>query len=299
MSEMLDTPLASVDEYVALFSRQNIPALRQTVRALAALRQEEESVNGRRIAGIVMGDPLMTIKLLVHLQTRRGLAQNRDITTIDRVVMMMGISPFLKTFENVPTLEDWLAGQPRALLGALQVIGRARTAARYARDWAIARRDVDVDEITVAALLHEATEIACWTFAPELTQRIRNMQAMDHTLRSSVAQKAVLGVTEHEIQLNLIKAWNLPELLATLLDENQAANPRVRNVLLAGEFARHLAQGWENPALPDDIAKIERLLRIGREPLLKRLGTPPEHMQHFMQNGDSPLPDADQANQTG
>lgn len=288
MSEMLSAPLATVEDYVAFFSRQDIPALRHTVRALAALREEEESVNGRHIASIVMGDPLMTIKLLVHLQTHRGIAQNHDITTVDRVIMMMGISPFLKTFENVPTLEDWLAGNQRALLGALKVIGRARTAARYARDWAVARRDVDVDEITVAALLREATEIACWTFAPELSQRIHNMQAMDPRLRSAVAQKVVLGVTQREIQLSLIKAWQLPELLATLLDVEHAHNPRVRNVQLAGEFARHLSHGWDDPALPDDIAEIERLLHIGREPLLRRLGTPSEHMQRFMQTNDTP-----------
>lgn len=282
MPETLESPLASVADYVAFFSRQDIPALRHTVRALAALREEEESVNGRRIASIVMGDPLMTIKLLVHLQTHRSLSQNHDVTTIDRVIMMMGISPFLKTFEEVPTLEDWLVGHPRALLGALKVIGRARAAAHYARDWAIARRDVDVDEITVASLLHEATEIACWTFAPELTQRVSNMQTMDHRLRSSVAQKVVFGVTQQEIQLELIKAWQLPALLTTLLDETHAQNPRVRNIRLASDFARHVAHGWDDPALPDDIAEIERLLHIGREPLLRRLGTPPEHIRRFM-----------------
>lgn len=291
MPEMLGSPLRSVDEYVDFFSRQDIPALRHTVRALSALREQEESVNGRHIASIVMGDPLMTIKLLVHLQTHRSLSQNHDITTVDRVIMMMGISPFLKTFEHVPTLEDWLAGHPRALLGALKVIARARSTARFARDWAIARRDVDVDEITVAALLREATEIACWTFAPELAQRIRNMQAMDPRLRSSVAQKVVLGVTQREIQLGLIKAWNLPELLTTLLNEAHANNPRVRNVHLASEFSRHLANGWDDPALLDDVAEIEKLLRIGREPLLRRLGTPPEHLPRFMHPVESAPPD--------
>lgn len=290
MPDMLESPLGSVEAYVTFFSRQDIPALRHTVRALASLREQEESVNGRHIASIVMGDPLMTIKLLVHLQTHRSLAQNHDVTTVDRVIMMMGISPFLRAFENVPTLEDWLSGHPRALLGALKVIGRARSAARYARDWAIARRDVDVDEITVAALLRETTEITCWTFAPELTQRIRNMQEMDLRLRSSVAQKVVFGFTEREIQLGLIKAWRLPALLAALLDEEHVDNPRVRNVRLASEFARHRARGWDDPALPDDIAAIERLLHIGREPLLRRLGTPPEQMQRFMSPTQGAVP---------
>lgn len=285
---MLETPLASVEEYVAYFSSQDVPALRHTVRELDALRGQEETVNGRQLAAIVMSDPLMTIKLLNYLQTHRGRSQNRDVTTIDRVIMMMGISPFLKTFENVSTLEDRLAAEPRALLGALKVIGRARRAAHYARDWAIARHDVDVDEITVAALLREATDIVCWTFAPTLTQRVYNMQEMDHKLRSSVAQKVVFGVTARDIQIELIKAWQLPALLTDLLDDANAQNPRVRNVRLAGDFARHVARGWTDAALPDDIAEIERLLHIGREPLLRRLGVPPEHADRFLTGPDTP-----------
>jgi hypothetical protein len=51
---------------------------------------------------------------------------------------------------------------------------------------------------------------------------------------------------------------------------------------LANNFARHLANGWDDPALPDDIDEIERLLHIGREQLLLRLGTPAEHAHRFM-----------------
>jgi hypothetical protein len=74
----------------------------------------------------------------------------------------------------------------------------------------------------------------------------------------------------------------MPVLLMTLLDASHADNPRVRNVRLANNFARHLANGWDDPALPDDIDEIERLLHIGREQLLMRLGTPAEHAHRFM-----------------
>lgn len=283
--DMLETPLESADAYVTLLSNQVIPVLRQTVRQLEALRDEQDSINGKRIAAVVLGDPLMTMKLLAHLQVNRGRSQNHDITTIDRAIMMMGIAPFFNTFAAMPTLEDRLTSHPKALLGVLQVIGRARRAAHFARDWAILRHDLDVEEITVAALLREATEIMCWTFAPALAQRVKDMQMADRQLRSAVAQRAIFGVTERDIQLSLVRAWQMPELLVSLLDEAHAENPRVRNVRLANRFARHLASGWDNPALPDDIAEIEDLVRIGREPLLKRLGTPAEEMYRFVAVG--------------
>lgn len=279
---ILEAPLESVEAYVSFLSRQDIPVLRRTVRELESLREEGDGINARRITATVLADPLMTMKLLAHLQANRHESQNHDITTIDRAIMMMGITPFFNVFSDMPTLEERLAGHPKALLGALQVIGRARKAAHLARDWAIVRHDLDVEEITVAALLREATEIICWTFAPTLTLRIQNMQARDHALRSEVAQRTVFGVTAREIQLGLVRAWKLPELLVALLDEANADNPRVRNVRLASNFARHVARGWDNAALPDDVTEIAKLLPITREQLLKRVGIPPEHMPRFM-----------------
>lgn len=282
--ELLDTPLDSVEAYVEFFSRQPLPVLRRTVRELDALRADQDSVSGKRVAAVVLGDPLMTLRLLAHLQTIRGKAQNHDITTIDRAVMMLGITPFFNIFTELPTLEDALAGHPKALLGVLQVIGRSRKTAHYARDWAVVRRDLDVDEITVAALLHDATEIVCWTFAPALTQRVYDMQRADRQLRSTEAQRRVFGVTARELQHALVHAWQLPELLIALLDDSQSEHPRVRNVLLAADFARHLAHGWDDTALPDDVRAIARLLHFGGEPLLLRLGVPREEMHRFLED---------------
>lgn len=283
---LLDKPLDTVDAYVDFLAHQDMPVLRQTIKQLAALRESANSVNAKRLAAVVLGDPLMTLKLIAHLQAVRHRSQNHDITTIDRAIIMLGVSPFFEVFSNAPTLENMLGGQPVALIGALQVIARARKAAHLARDWAIVRHDLDVDEITVGALLGEALEIMCWTFAPALTTRVNHLQAADRSLRTSVAFRAVFGVGKKELQIGVIRAWNMPALLMTLLDAEHAENPRVRNVRLANNFARHLANGWDDPALPDDIDAIEHLLRINREPLLLRLGVPVEHTHRFQHSDE-------------
>jgi hypothetical protein len=36
----------------------------------------------------------------------------------------------------------------------------------------------------------------------------------------------------------------------------------VRSIELAARLARHAARGWENPAVPDDIAAIAELLNL-------------------------------------
>lgn len=279
---LLTAPLPSVDAYVEHFSQQTLPVLRHTARALDALRAEIDTVSSKKIATVVLGDPLMTMKLLTYIETNRGAAQNHDITTIDRAIMMLGLTPFFSVFSDMPTVEDTLATHPRALLGVLKVMTRARRAAAFARDWAIVRHDLDVEEITVATLLSEAAEIVCWVFAPTLTQQVYALQLADRSLRSVTAQRGVFGTTAHDMQLALVHAWRLPGLLVQLLDETQSDHPRVRTIKLAADFTRHLARGWDDAALPDDIDAIEELLHIGREALLRRLGAPEDALLRLL-----------------
>ncbi len=133
---------------------------------------------------------------------------------------------------------------------------------------------MNVEEVVVATLLHELAEILIWCFSPTLALRIKAMERMDRNLRSTVAQHAVLGVTLADIQQALCRAWHLPELMITLTDDKQADHPRVRNVLLAINLARHSAEGWDDAALPDDYKDIANLLHLNLDTVKKRIGVP-------------------------
>ena len=136
MSQLL-APLPSVEAYVAHFSQQALPVLRRTVRELDALRADPERAGSRQIATIVLSDPLMTMRMLTHIETHRGQSQNHDITTIERAVMMIGLEPFFRIFDDLPTVEDALKEHPRALVGVLRIIARARRVAELAREFAV------------------------------------------------------------------------------------------------------------------------------------------------------------------
>jgi hypothetical protein len=287
---VLTQPLSSVDAYVEYFTRQPLPVLRHTTNEFALMRENIEAVTQKDIAVTVLSDPLMTLRLLGWLETHRRNAQNHDIATVSSALVMMGVEPFFKVFQDLTTIEDALTNKPQALLGLLKVIRQARKAAHYAHDWAIVRHDFDVDEITIAALLQQVTDMVCWINAPDLTQKVYAMQRADRTLRSTIAQREVFGITAHEVQLALIKAWHLPELLVHLLDESQADHPRVRTITLAADFARHVSMGWDNAALPDDIAALSALLRIPPEALMRRIDAPEEHWPRLLPAAYAALP---------
>ncbi|MCL1861071.1 MAG: HDOD domain-containing protein [Proteobacteria bacterium] len=273
---VLTNALPSVESYVNFFLRQPLPVLRRTVDAFEHLAKNIDDITRREIASTVQADPLMTMRLISHIEKHREDTQNHDIVTVGNAITMMGIMPFFRAFGEMTTAEDALASRPKALAGLLRVVGRACKASRYARDWAIIRRDLDVNEITVAALLHEAAEMMCWINAPDLIQRVFDMQRADRELRSSAAQREVFGITARELEFGLIRALHLPKLLVSLLDESQSKHPRVRTITLANDLARHVARGWDNEALPRDVSRIHALLRIPPEVLLRHIDAPEE-----------------------
>lgn len=173
-------------------------------------------------------------------------------------------------------MEQQLKAHPKAMIGMLKVFSRTRHAADWARDWATLRRDLSIDEITVAALLHDFAEILMWCFAPALAIRVKERQSVDRHLRSLAVQVEEYGVPLYEVKSELARAWGLPQLLLNLMDPDNAESPRVKTVKLAVDLARHTANGWLDAALPDDFRAIEDLLHISHSNLLQRIDAPKE-----------------------
>ena len=91
-------------------------------------------------------------------------------------------------------------------------------------------------------------------------------------MRSRTAQEEVLGFALVDLQLALAREWSLPKLLLTLMDDECAMQPRVRNVVLAVNLARHSAKGWDDAALPDDYRDIGELLSMKPEDVMVMIG---------------------------
>ena len=279
---MTNQPQQSLESWIDFFSKAEMPVLRKTLRQLEEARSKIDRINGRDIAAIVLQDPLMSIRVLAYIQPFISKRLHSDITNIGNAIMMQGIEPFFKNIGEPPTIEAMLKNEPQALLGVLQVIRRSQRASRYAHLWAIERYEINVEEVTLAALLHDIAEILIWCFSPKQAVTIRARLLADKTLRSMNVQKEVLGFYLYELKQGLCSVMHLPELIMTLMDQNNAELPRVLNVLLAVNLARHSADGWENAALPDDFTAIQKLLRISRETLLKRLDIPDDLVARYL-----------------
>ena len=257
-------------DWVREFGRAELPVLARSVAELERAAGDIERVTTQQMSEIVMHDPLMTFKVLRYIQQHRHRSLAVDVTTIAHALMMIGLNPFLTHFSGQESLQTRLGHHPAALEGALAVVSRARHAALYARDWAVLRHDIEIDEVTTAALLHDLAELLLWACAPQQAMLIQELQ-QEHRMRSEAAQRAVLGFPLIALQLELAHKWQLPELLCDLMDERHALTPRSLNVSLAVAVARHSAHGWNDAALPDDFAAIGRLLSMSPDTARERV----------------------------
>jgi HD-like signal output (HDOD) protein len=266
-------PLLDLDAWTACFRDTEIPVLAETALALEALRANEDRVDANSIGEMISGDPLMTLKVLAYASTHRAERMITDTQTVTSALVMMGIPPFFAVFGQQPTIEEQLAGAPEALVGLDTTLRRAHRGANFALAIAVRRMDPDAAVIHAAALLHDFAEMLLWCHAPTLALRILDRQRADPGLRSSVVQRELLNVELVDLQQSLMKAWQLPEMLVRISDDRHLDHAKVRNVTLALRLARHTAHGWDNPAIPDDVAEIAALLNLSQIATLQMLQT--------------------------
>lgn len=264
-------PLPDLRAWTNHFHRAEIPVLETTAESLELMRANEDEVDANSLGEMIAADPLMTLKVLSYVAEHRSSRRTTDAETVTAALVLLGITPFFAAFGPQPTIEQRLLGRPDAMDGLLRVLRRAERAARFALGFAVHRLDHDAAVIHSAAMLHDFAEMLLWCHAPDLAQEIRRRQAMNRQLRSAAVQREVLGIELAALEQSLMQAWHLPELLAHITNDRLDNDPQVQTVKLAVRLARHTADGWDDPAVPDDVTEIAQLLNLGREPTLKLL----------------------------
>jgi len=259
---MLDVALPDLAAWTEHFRSVEIPVLEETALALEAMRAHEDGTDANSLGELIANDPLMTLKVLAYASSHRDARVVTDTETVTATLVLMGITPFFHAFGPQPTVEDRLAEWPQALAGLRAAVRRAHRGANFALAFAVHRMDPDAAVVHAVALMHEFADLLLWCHAPRLQLEIQALQGADPGLRSAVVQQHVLNIEVADLQAALMRTWRLPELLTRMGDDLHADNPNVRSIELAARLARHTSRGWEDPAIPDDIAAIGDLLNL-------------------------------------
>lgn len=264
------------ESWANYLSEHEIPVLKHTAREMGKLLARVEDIGVRDIALVCNHDPLMAFRILRYMQNHRHKNQAQELVLVEQAIMMMGLGTFFEKIPPIPVAEEFLKENIPALTRLMYMVNRSNRAAHFAFEFAMMLNDIHVQEVRIAALMHDLSETLLWCFAPDNMLKIYQMQKADKTLRSAVAQQNVFGFRFHDLQRLLIQKCHLPHLLEQLMDDHEANNPRVKSVLLAVNIARHSANGWEDAALPDDYQEIAQLLRVDIKKARRIVGAPDE-----------------------
>ncbi len=194
-------------DWTARLAALDLPVLRASAEAVAACTARPDDIDAHRLAEIAGLDPLLSLRVLVAAARRQQARGGTPVETVLAALVLTGVDPFLREFAGAPVLEEVLDAVPGALLAARAVLARSHAAARIAAAFAIHRQDEDVEEVQLAALLHESVALLLWYAAP--TQARQLLAGAEEAL-------APLGDA-------LMARWGLPEILRRLAYERDAA----------------------------------------------------------------------------
>src|SRR3982751_1471392 len=90
-------PLPNLAAWTDHFRRAEIPVLRETIDALDGLRANEERTDANSIGEMISGDPLMTLKVLVHVGEHRGRTVVTGPETVISALLLMGRPPLFRS----------------------------------------------------------------------------------------------------------------------------------------------------------------------------------------------------------
>lgn len=238
-------------QWAAFLEYKEQPIKAASKAALAALEAgAEDTLSAHAYSALLLEDPLLALRLLKEANKRLPRRMARDITTPLGVVLALGTEQFKEQIRSAPEV-----GADNA--GFMACEARASLAARIAMAWGALRHDLDPGELAMAALLANAGEIELWAFVPELPQKALDELHSGRAARSDQAQRQACGFAFLDITLLLIENWTLPQLIKHLIRGDESI--RARMARLAVNTARHLGNGVEDAALPDDAREAVKL----------------------------------------
>lgn len=219
-----------------------------------ALRELEiaggDALSAQAYVGLMLDDPMLALRLIKAANDRLPRRMARDITTPLGVVLALGTDALRGQIESAPEVSP-------DNHGFMACEARYALAARIASAWGALHYDMDASELAMAALLANAGEVELWAIAPELPQRAVDELASGRAERSETAQRQACGFAFLDITLLLIETWSLPQLIRALIRGDEGL--RARLARLAVNTARHLSNGANDPALPDDMREAAKL----------------------------------------
>lgn len=229
--------------WASYWQNKPMPILEASKSMLQHMLRRAERVRAQDVAQVVQNDPLLTLQALRFIGRRERTAMAAEVVSVESIVMLMGVAPFLERFGSLPTAESMLQNKPQAYADFLQQVFLARFSARLAQIYADMRYDARIDEITIAALLSRSNQL---------------LQVVGR--QADVAMPA-----PDATPVAMLQQMQLASAIVALLDVRAEAPARVVLHGATLRLAEAMQTGWWQAGVQRELALIADLLEVEEE----------------------------------
>lgn len=218
-----------------------MPILETTRTELQHLVRRAERVRTAEVAEVVLKDPLLTLQALRFIGGRTRTSLSAEVVSIENIVMLIGVAPFLERFSALPTVESiFLPKYPAAYQAFLGEVFLSRFAVRLARVYAHWRNEAHPEEITAAAILSRC---------PSLLELVGSK--LDVQMPPSAGELDFF-----------LENIGLPEQVWKLVKNSDEAPPRVTMQRAVVQLVKAFNLGWWQPEVQQAVDLIAGILNM-------------------------------------
>ena len=206
--------------------------------------------------GPILFDACFSASIFKHVNTQRVKAGRNPLTTLENALSHLGQSAFQNFLNQTPIFEE-LKLSPRNAQGYMRAMGQACHASLQAKRWGEQRNAAQFEEVLLAALLQNITELMLWCYADKTMLKIEHACYVEKQGYEAAANE-VLGCEMRELAVALADTWNLPEMLGDGLRSKLDNFTLATGAALASELARVVDINWYGKEAVNLIEKIAK-----------------------------------------
>jgi HD-like signal output (HDOD) protein len=252
----------TLDDWVELIRRQNMPVFDATVQQIINLSRDDQAPIAE-LAGVILRDASLTARVLKLANSIYHNPTGASISTVTRAVIVLGFNAVLNICLALTLVDALREGAAKERLG--RELGRAMHAATQARALAAAHGDRSPEEVFIATLLYRIGELAFWCFSGEVGQRIEQLTEQPG-VSTEQAEERVLGFRLSQLSRQLVRDWRLTDLLQEAIAYPARKDSRIQAVMLGQQIARCAAgQGWHSNEMEKLVLKAATLTQLPAE----------------------------------
>lgn len=261
----------SVEQWVSLISKKELPAIASTVKVLEKFSNDDKSSLPMLSKSILHDQALSSCILkLVNNGQRIG---HPKITTVSRATVILGMQA-VKNVCLTSTLIDALFESEKLTPNSYQKLSELMARSFYAGILAkmlTAEYNEDTqEEVYLAAMLYTIGETAFWSVAGELTEEILHQEHLPEPEFNDYCHERI-GCTFTDISRGLAKNWNLGSLLEKALDHPEHRTGEIKLIYLANKLSGYISKPPTTEVFYELLEEISQLKNITVSQLKTRI----------------------------